>query len=146
MSSVASLLAHKGKQVWAIGPQATVFEAIKMMDEKSVGALLVMEKEALLGIISERDYARKVILKDRSSKETRVQEIMSSQVLTISPRKPLEACMATMTQHHIRHLPVVEQGKVLGMITLGDVVKEIINQQQDKIENLEHSLAWGESY
>lgn len=146
MEKVASLLAHKAHGLWAIGPEASVFAAIELMDEKGVGALLVMEQENLLGIISERDYARKVILRNRSSKDTQVKEIMSSDVVSTSPEQPLEQCMSVMTQYHIRHLPVLEQGKVVGMITLGDVVKEIINDQQDKIESLEHSLSWGESY
>ena len=146
MTNVAKLLEHKGQAIWSIGPDDTVYEAIKLMEEKGVGALLVMQDTALVGIVSERDYARKVILKDRLSKQTRIEEIMTKNVYYTLPEQNLDACLAVMSEQHIRHLPVMQGEEVVGMISMGDVVKEIITQQQDKIEVLEHSLAWGESY
>ena len=146
MTKVAKVLERKGLGIWSISPDDTVFEAIKLMDEKSVGALLVLADGVLVGILSERDYARKVILKDRLSKQTRVREIMTSNVYSTFPEQSLQACLEVMTEHHIRHLPVMRAGKVLGMISMGDVVKEIISEQQGKIEDLEHSLVWAESY
>ena len=116
------------------------------MDDKGVGALAVVQNDGLVGIISERDYARKVILKDRSSKETKVKEIMSTRVFHTFPEQKIEECMAVMTEHHIRHLPVIKDNKLVGMISLGDVVKEIISEQQFKIEQLEHTISWEESY
>ena len=146
MTNVAKLLEHKGQAIWSIGPDDSVFEAIKLMDQRGVGALLVLHDGALVGILSERDYARKVILNDRSSKQTQVREIMTSNVYYTLPEQSLDVCLAVMSERHIRHLPVMQGDEVVGMISMGDVVKEIIAQQQDKIEDLEHSLAWGESY
>ena len=146
MSNVAGLLKNKGHIVWSVRSDQTVFDAIKLMDEKEVGALPVIDGNKLVGIISERDYARKVILKDRSSKQTLVQEIMTKNIFHAVLEQDIHSCMATMSKHHIRHLPVLEDNQVIGMISLGDVVKEIIADQQYKIENLEHSISWGESY
>lgn len=136
MISVRQLLQQKGDTVHTIGPEATVFEALKLMAEHNVGALLVLKEGELKGIISERDYARKVILHDRRSKETRVSEIMTEQVITVSPEQPLEDCMNLMTEWRVRHLPVVEHGRLIGIISIGDVVKALISQQAFLIEQL----------
>ncbi len=146
MTRVEALLADKGREVWSIGPDDTVFEAIRMMDAKGVGALVVMRGDTLIGIISERDYARKVILKGRASRETRVREVMTSRVYYTFPDEEVEECMAVMTNHHIRHLPVLEGGRVVGVISIGDVIKHIIAEQRSHIEHLEHYLSWEESY
>jgi CBS domain-containing protein len=136
-TSVARLLEKKGHDVWSIGPDATVYDAIKLMADKGVGALLVLEGDALSGIVSERDYARKVILQERSSKETPVREIMTSDVVSVLPRQSLEDCMALMTARHIRHLPVLDDGKVVGIVSIGDLVKSIIADKEVLIEQLE---------
>jgi CBS domain-containing protein len=141
MQTVKELLDAKGHQVWSIAPDASVFEAIQLMAEKEVGALLVMETDKLVGIISERDYARKVILKGRSSQETPIQEIMTTRVMYAHPDQQIEECMALMTEKRIRHLPVLEGERVLGMISIGDLVKTIIAEQQFMIEQLEHYIS-----
>ena len=146
MTNVAGLLKNKGHIVWSVRSDQTVFDAIKLMDDKEVGAVPVIDANRLVGIISERDYARKVILKDRSSKQTLVSEIMTRNIYHAVLEQDIHSCMATMSKHHIRHLPVMEDNQVIGMLSLGDVVKEIIADQQYKIENLEHSISWGESY
>lgn len=141
MLRVQYLLALKGKDVWSIEPEAPVLEAIRMMAEKHIGALPVMRGLQLLGIISERDYARKVILMGRSSADTPVSQIMSTPVTTISPDDAVPNCMAIMTQQRIRHLPVVDKGKVVGMISIGDLVKAVIEEQQQTIDQLERYIA-----
>jgi len=146
MATVEKVINNKGSNVWHISPDATVFDAVKEMDNKGVGALPVVVDDRLVGIISERDYARKIILKNRSSKETLVRDIMTERVFHTFPKQGITECMAVMTEHHIRHLPVVVEGKLVGMISLGDVVKEVISEQQFKIEQLEHTISWGESY
>lgn len=146
MNTIEKLINSNDSEVWVVSPEDTVFDAIKKMNEKSVGALPVVENDKLIGIISERDYARKVILENRSSKGTLVKEIMTSEVFYVSPNHKVEECMVLMTKHHIRHLPVVTDGKLSGMISVGDVVKFIISDQQFKIEQLEHNISWGESY
>lgn len=146
MSTVEKLLGSNEQYVWAISPEDTVFDAIKKMNEKSVGALPVIFNDKLVGIISERDYARKVILENRSSKETKVKEIMTERVFHTFTSQKIEECMAVMSEHHIRHLPVVTDEKVTAMISIGDVVKYIISDQKFKIEQLEHTISWGESY
>ena len=145
MNTIEKLL-DNNNEIWTISPDDTVFDAIKKMNEKSVGALPVVADEKLVGIISERDYARKVILEDRRSKDTKVKEIMTEHVYHVSPVQKIEECMSIMTERHIRHLPVVTDGKLSGMISLGDVVKYIISDQQFKIEQLEKDISWGESY
>ena len=137
MISVRQLLDRKGRQVFAIAPGAAVLEAIRVMAERHVGALLVMEGEALSGIVSERDYARKVILKGRSSADTPVRDIMTAAVITVEPETPVEKCMQIMTERRVRHLPVIEGGHVAGMISIGDLVKAVIAEQQQHIEQLE---------
>ena len=146
MNTIEKLIGSNNAKVWTISPEDTVFDAIKLMNEKSVGALPVVENDNLVGIISERDYARKVILKNRSSKETLVKEIMTDKVFYVTPNHKVEECMALMTEHHIRHLPVVIEGKLGGMVSVGDIVKLVISDQQFKIEQLEHTISWGESY
>lgn len=146
MSTIEKLLDNKNNDIWTISSEDSVFDAIKMMNEKSVGALPVVDEDNLVGIISERDYTRKVILEGKTSKGTKVKEIMSSKVFYTFPEQKIEECMAIMTEHHIRHLPVMISGKLSGMISVGDVVKHVISDQKFKIEQLEHNITWGESY
>ena len=137
MISVRHLLDQKGRQVFSIGPGAAVLEAIRLMADRHVGALLVMEGETLSGIVSERDYARKVILMGRSSADTPVRDIMTVAVVTVQPETPVEKCMQIMTERRVRHLPVLEGGRVVGMVSIGDLVKAVIAEQQQHIEQLE---------
>ena len=146
MTTVEKIMQGKANEIWTVGPDVSVFDAIKMMDKHSVGALPVVQDNKLVGILSERDYARKVILKDRSSKTTLVKEIMTSRVFYTHPQQNIEECMAVMSEHKIRHLPVLEEGKLIGVISIGDVVKDIISEQQYKIEQLENTISWSESY
>ena len=139
--SVDSLLKQKPGVVWSIAPEQSVFETIQEMSDKSIGALLVMSEGSLVGIVSERDYARKVILLGRSSKNTRVAEIMTSDVVCVSPSNTLDECMALMTKHHIRHLPVIKEGRVLGVVSIGDLVKWIISSQEATIRHLENYIS-----
>ena len=141
MQTVKELLDTKGHQVWSISPDASVFNAIQLMAEKEIGALLVMQADKPVGIISERDYARKVILKGRSSHDTAVAEIMTTSVLYADPDQRIEECMAVMTEHRIRHLPVLEGESIVGMLSIGDLVKSIIAEQQFMIEQLEHYIS-----
>jgi CBS domain-containing protein len=136
MKTVRSLLQTKGHAVWTIAPAASVFEALKLMADKNVGALLVLEGDELAGVISERDYARKVVLKGRSSVDTPVRDIMTAGVIAIHPDQTVEECMALMTDKHIRHLPVVADGQLVGIVSIGDVVKSIITDQGFMIEQL----------
>lgn len=134
---IGALIGNKGGQVWALEPSASVYDAIAMMADKRVGALLVMRGTELLGIVSERDYARKVILQGRSSHETPVSEIMSSPVLTVTPEHTVGECMHLVTEKRIRHLPVMEGGRVTGMVSIGDLVNWLISEQQQTIRHLE---------
>jgi CBS domain-containing protein len=135
--TVARVLASKGPDVWSIAPDATVYEAIALMAQRGVGALLVMEGDRLVGIVSERDYARKVILQDRSSRDTLVSTIMTKDVVSVRPDHSIEACMALMTEKRIRHLPVVDGEQVIGILSIGDLVKYIIADRELLIEQLE---------
>ncbi len=137
MASVSDLLDSKGTAIYSVGPDDPVLEAIKTMAQRHVGALLVMKAGELLGIVCERDYARKVILMGRASGDTPVSQIMSSPVHTVSPKRSVEDCMRLMTQHRVRHLPVVENGRVVGVISIGDLVKAVIEDQRQTIEQLE---------
>ena len=136
MKQVSDLLNSKGRVVWSLAPDATVYEAIDQMAQKVIGALLVMEGQRLVGIISERDYARKVILKGKSSRETPVSEIMSHPVICVRPDLTIEQAMAVITKKRVRHLPVVVKDRVDGMISIGDVVRGIIEDKQLEIQQL----------
>jgi CBS domain-containing protein len=134
--TIGEILNHKGASVWSISPNATVFEAIQMMADKNVGALLVIEGGKLVGIISERDYSRKVVLKGKSSRETAVREILSGHVIHATPAHTVEDCMRLMTDHRIRHLPVLDGDKIVGVVSIGDLVNWIISAQTSTIHQL----------
>ncbi len=140
---LSDLLNHKGRHIWSLPPDATVYEAIDQMAQKGVGALLVMEGERLVGIVSERDYARKVILKGKSSRETRVTEIMSYPVIYARPELTFEQTMALMTEKRIRHLPVMVGERVVGVISIGDVVRGIIEDSRFEIQQLTNYITQG---
>ncbi len=140
MVTVRQCLQSKGGEIWSIRPDISVYEALEMMAEKDIGALLVLDGENLVGIFSERDYARKVILQGKSSRDTWVSEIMTSRVVFVRPEQTIEECMALMTEKHIRHLPVLDGERLVGVISIGDVVKAIITEQQFVIEQLEHYI------
>src|ERR1700722_16622003 len=137
MATVRHLLDRKGRAIFSVGPDEPVLEAIRLMAEHHVGALLVMKGDQLAGIVSERDYARKVILKGRSSAETPVSQIMSAPVVTVTLTSRVQECMQLMTARHVRHLPVVDGGKVIGMVSIGDLVKAVMEEQKQTIEQLE---------
>ncbi len=141
MKTIKQLLEEKGAAVWSIRPDASVYDALALMAEKTIGALLVMDGDKMVGLVSERDYARNVVLKGRSSKETRVSEIMSARVICVEPEQTVEEGMALMTEKRVRHLPVIEGGSVLGLVSIGDLVKAIISEQQFIIEQLEHYIS-----
>jgi CBS domain-containing protein len=134
MRTVNDILKIKGHDVWSVTPDATVYEALQRMADTSIGAVVVLEHGKLVGVMSERDYARKVILQGKASKETPVREIMTDKVITVRPEIPCSECMALMTDKHVRHLPVVDQGELVGIVSIGDVVKAIIAEQQFVIE------------
>jgi CBS domain-containing protein len=141
MKSVAHILKSKADQtVYAIAPTASVFDAVKLMAEKNIGALVVMQDEKIVGIITERDYARKIVLMARSSKDTPVSDIMTSSAMYVSPVQRSEECMALMTANRVRHLLVVDGNKLAGLISIGDLVKDIISEQKFIIEQLEHYI------
>jgi CBS domain-containing protein len=141
MKTVAEILKAKGDStVYSIAPSATVFEAVKLMAEKNVGALLVMEGEQIVGVVTERDYARKVVLMARSSKDTPLRDVMTSAVIYVQPSQTSEECMALMTESRVRHLPVIDSGKLVGLISIGDIVKGIISEQNFIIEQLQHYI------
>ena len=141
MRSVAQILKSKADQaVYTIAPAASVFDAVKLMAEKNIGALVVIEAEKIVGIITERDYARKIVLMARSSKDTRVREIMSASVMHVRPDQMSVECMTLMTDNRLRHLPVVDGDKLIGVISIGDLVKDIISQQEFVIQQLEHYI------
>ncbi len=141
MNFVSQLLAAKGHDIWSVPPASTVFAALQLMAEKRVGALLVLDEGSLVGVFSERDYARKVILKDKSSKDTQVADIMSSKVVTVRPDQSIEECMSLMTEKRVRHLPVMDSENLVGMISIGDAVKAVIAEQEEVIEQLEHYIS-----
>ena len=141
MKSVAHILKSKADQrVYSIAPSASVFDAVKLMAERNIGALVVMEGETIVGIITERDYARKIVLMARSSKDTPVRDIMTPSAMYVSPAQRSEECMALMTENRVRHLLVVHSGKLIGVVSIGDLVKDIISEQKFIIEQLEHYI------
>ncbi len=135
------ILKDKGRKVYSVAPQATIYEALVIMADKGVGALLVMDGEDLIGVFSERDYARKVILAGRSSREMKVHEIMTEKVVTVEPQSTVDQCMQHMTDKRCRHLPVVERGKVVGIVSIGDLVNWIIKMQDRTIHDLEDFIS-----
>lgn len=140
MAIVSQLLKHKGRVIHSVAPDAPVLEAIRLMAEHGCGALLVMQGEQLVGVVSERDYARKVILKGRSSNETPVRQIMSAPVLTVRPDQSAHDCMRIMTENRIRHLPVVDASGVIGVLSIGDLVRVVLEEQQRTIADLEQYI------
>lgn len=141
MKQVKDILDVKGRDVWSVEPMASVYDAMKLMADKGIGALIVMEGAKVIGIISERDYARKVILQGRSSRTTQVREIMTARVVYAQPDQNIEECMVLMTEKRVRHLPVMDGGRLLGVISIGDLVKSIIEEQKFIIEQLERYIS-----
>jgi len=141
MKTIKHIMRLKGKEIWFVTPEATVFEALKIMAEKDIGAMPVLNGKMLVGIFSERDYARKVILKGKSSKKTPVSEIMSTNLITITPNQTNEQGLVLMTAKHIRHLPVLEGQKLVGFISIGDLVKSIIDEQKQVIDKMEQYIS-----
>ncbi len=141
MATVKQLLESKDNNVWSISPEITVFEGLQFMAEKNIGALLVTRDDKLIGIFSERDYARKVILKGKASKDTTIGELMTREVVYTTPEDSLDECMALMTAKRIRHLPILNNGKLIGLLTLGDLVKQIMSNQEFKIQELEKYIS-----
>jgi CBS domain-containing protein len=135
LRTVNDILQLKGREIWAVAPETTVYEALQLMADKGIGAVVVMADHRLMGVMSERDYARKVILLGKASRDTAVREIMTEKVITVFPSTSVEECMALMTQRRIRHLPVTDEGNLIGLISIGDVVKAIISEQQFVIEH-----------
>ncbi|MCW4455006.1 CBS domain-containing protein [Flavobacterium sp. MXW15] len=143
MQTVRQLLGGKAPEVYAVSPDAAVIEAIRLMAEKGVGAVLVMDGRRLAGIMSERDYARKIVLRDRSSANTPVREIMTAEVVTVAPDAEVNECLQVVTNRRIRHLPVLEQGEVIGVISIGDLVKAVIEEQRQELDHLQHYIVSG---
>jgi len=142
---VSSLLHHKGSALWHIAPEASVFDAIKLMADKNIGALPVLSHGLLIGIFTERDYTRKIALMGKTSKDTRVLEVLSDEVICVTANDSVEECMRLMTEHRIRHLPVVAGKQLLGIISIGDLVNWIISSQNSAIEQMEQYIAGGVS-
>jgi CBS domain-containing protein len=140
VDTVRLVLKQKGQNVWHVSPDGCVYDAIEIMADKHVGALMVVSEGNLVGVVSERDYARKVILQGKSSKQTQVKEIMTSPAIVVTPEKTVEESMRIMTEKHIRHLPVVEDGKILGVVSIGDLVKWMISAQQQTISQLHNYI------
>ena len=140
MKFVNEILKGKGRDVWTVSPDSTVYDALQVMADKNVGALMVLEDDQVVGVFSERDYARKVILKGKASKDTPVSEIMSTKLVWVRPDQTIEDCMNLMTNRRIRHLAVLEEGRPIGVISIGDVVKAIISEQEFTIQQLEHYI------
>lgn len=143
MNFVIEILKTKGHDVWTVSPDSTVYNALQVMADKNVGALMVLERDEVVGVFSERDYARKVILKGKASKDTLVREIMSTELVWVRPDQTIEVCMNLMTNKRIRHLAVLDEGRLVGVISIGDVVKAIISEQEFTIQQLEHYITGG---
>jgi CBS domain-containing protein len=143
MVRVWQVLDRKGREVWSIEPEATVYQALKLLAEQDIGALVVLDEGRLVGIFSERDYARKVALKGKSSIDTPVRDVMSSHVLYVRPDQSVDDCMALMTEHHFRHLPVLDGDRLVGVVSIGDLVKSVISHQGYIIEQLENYITGG---
>lgn len=143
MNSIRQMLDQKGHQVWQITPEDTVYHALQLMAERNVGALVVVRGEKVVGMFTERDYARKVALAGKSSKVVTVGELMTSEVLYISPDETIENCMALMTSHHARHLPVMENDRLVGLVSIGDIVKAVISDREFVIRELERYITGG---
>ena len=141
MKTISQFLDQSNRPVYSVGPNATVREALELMAQQNIGALLVLDDDSLAGIFSERDYARKVVLKGKSSSDAKVSEIMTSKVITINTKHTIDQCMQIMTDNHIRHLPIVNDQKVMGLISIGDVVREMIAYQKSMIEQLQSYIA-----
>ena len=141
MQTVADILEFKGYEVWSVGPDATVLEALKVMADKEVGAVLVQDGDALLGILTERDYARKVVLAGRSSRESPVRDVMTTDVVCVTPDRSVEDCMGLMTDERLRHLPVVDRGTLIGIVSIGDLVKAVIDDREVTIAYLQSYIA-----
>ena len=142
---ISALLHHKGTALWSIAPEATVFEAIKLMAEKNIGSLLVMSGDRLVGVFTERDYTRKIALQGKRSKETQVREILSGKIFSVTPHQTVEECMRLMTENRVRHLPVLDGGKVTGLVSIGDLVNWTISAQDAAIAQMEQYIAGGVS-
>jgi CBS domain-containing protein len=140
---ISALLHHKGTALWSIAPEATVFEAIKLMADKNIGSLLVMSGGRLVGVITERDYTRKIALHGKKSKETLVREILTSKIISVTPDDTVEECMKLMTENRVRHLPVLEDEKVIGLVSIGDLVNWTISAQDAAIAQMEQYIAGG---
>ena len=141
MKTVKEILEAKGTEIWSVQPSDTVLNSLRLMADKGIGSLLVMDGEKLMGIVTERDYARKVILEGKSSKDTSVSDVMTSKVLCVSPERTVDECMALMTDKRARHLPVVDHKRVVGVVSIGDLVKTLINEQQILIDQLQHYIS-----
>lgn len=141
MQTVRDILKRKGSEIYSVTPDTSVYDALKLMAEKNIGAVLVVEGDQPVGILSERDYARQVILKGKTSKDTPVREIMTSKIVFVGPAQTVEECMALMTDKRIRHLPVLEEHQLVGILSIGDVVKAVISEKQFLIEQLEHYIS-----
>jgi CBS domain-containing protein len=140
---ISTLLHHKGAALWSITPEATVFDAIKLMAEKNIGSLLVMSGDRLVGVFTERDYTRKIALQGKTSKATRVQEILATGFVSVTPQQTVEECMKLMTEQRVRHLPVLEEGKVTGIVSIGDLVNWTISAQDAAIDQMQQYIAGG---
>ena len=141
--TIDAILNQKSGDVWSVAPDATVYDAVLTMANKNVGALVVMENDKLVGIISERDYTRKVMLRGKRSRETQVREIMSSELTTVHPKESVDECLRFMTEKRVRHLPVVDEGRLRGVISIGDLVKHVISVQSATLEHLERYISGG---
>ena len=141
--TIEVIMNQKNRQIWSIQPDATVYDAVALMAEKNIGALVVVENGELVGIISERDYTRKVMLRGKRSRETLVREIMSTQLTTVDPKQSVDDCLRSMTEKRIRHLPVVKDGEIYGVISIGDLVKHVISAQSATLDQLERYISGG---